>query len=377
MTIKSIEEMETPSHQKAKRRVSIPEQLLQEFSSDHKGIWKEADLARQTGVRNGHVWPDYVFMPELMLCMALLRVTPELINAPFAETSSHELVKANFLGAWRNTKGIYRYSPQLYEALTNTPLDGDIPCEALKRLPEWAVYIETPNMKDGFGESIDGFGACVDCDHTGECRISLSFMRRTNDETLTTFHTSFSLDNSMSMRANLKQGAEAWRQGCVSLGMPVLEGEEVFHEQQMKLYSKSLSLLLWLCSEEPDIADWNTERPRGTRTKTGTRFFQADRERKWDVGLRIGAELGMAATAPREGGAGKGGTHASPRGHIRRAHWHTYRTGEGRTIPKVKWIPPTPINLGREILPTTVRPVVGDVVQAANDACGEKKTGVK
>ena len=35
-----------------------------------------------------------------------------------------------------------------------------------------------------------------------------------------------------------------------------------------------------------------------------------------------------------------GGTHASPRPHMRRAHWHLYWTGTGRAVPRVKWIAP-------------------------------------
>jgi hypothetical protein len=37
------------------------------------------------------------------------------------------------------------------------------------------------------------------------------------------------------------------------------------------------------------------------------------------------------------------GERARPRAHIRRAHWHTFRVGEGRRGVKVKWVAPIPV----------------------------------
>ena len=34
----------------------------------------------------------------------------------------------------------------VYDAVRDTPVEGDIPCEVLHRLPEWCVYVETPGM---------------------------------------------------------------------------------------------------------------------------------------------------------------------------------------------------------------------------------------
>ena len=51
-----------------------------------------------------------------------------------------------------------------------------------------------------------------------------------------------------------------------------------------------------------------------------------------------------------------------PRAHIRRAHWHTYWTGDGsRSDPskahvRVRWLAPIPVGLPDELIPT-IRPV--------------------
>lgn len=40
----------------------------------------------------------------------------------------------------------------------------------------------------------------------------------------------------------------------------------------------------------------------------------------------------------------RSGTHASPRAHWRRGHWHGYRYGEGRKTLKRKWVQPVYVN---------------------------------
>ena len=56
------------------------------------------------------------------------------------------------------------------------------------------------------------------------------------------------------------------------------------------------------------------------------------------------------------------GTHARPRPHIRRAHWHSFWAGkwdepEARVV-MLKWLPPIPVNVQSvEDLTTTVRTV--------------------
>jgi Type IV secretion-system coupling protein DNA-binding domain len=53
----------------------------------------------------------------------------------------------------------------------------------------------------------------------------------------------------------------------------------------------------------------------------------------------------------RERSEAQGGTHASPRAHVRRAHWHTFTRGVGRAERFIKWLPPISVNVGDEDLP--------------------------
>ena len=50
-------------------------------------------------------------------------------------------------------------------------------------------------------------------------------------------------------------------------------------------------------------------------------------------------------------------TTYSVRPHIRKAHWHLYWTGPGKSIPKTKWILPIFVKGGSADIPTVIRPV--------------------
>lgn len=94
------------------------------------------------------------------------------------------------------------------------------------------------------------------------------------------------------------------------------------------------------------------------------------RQHKWDrkagggkvnrqlVGWNSGPTLasldhwGDDAVEPR-GATGEHGPKRSPRPHMRRAHFHTYRVGEGRRDRRVKWLAPIPINASGPATGTT------------------------
>jgi hypothetical protein len=124
-----------------------------------------------------------------------------------------------------------------------------------------------------------------------------------------------------------------------------------------------ISLLLYLCSTAADIADHSGHRerpanPAPVKTKKGIRMFPADRVTQWDVGFRMGAELRRAAG---ESSETNGGAHASPRPHVRTAHWHHFWTGPRDSAERrlvLRWLHPILVKAEKpEDLVPTVRPV--------------------
>lgn len=48
----------------------------------------------------------------------------------------------------------------MLQALTDTPLSDSLPVDVFLRLPEWSIYVRTPEMRIN-GESLYGFWATV------------------------------------------------------------------------------------------------------------------------------------------------------------------------------------------------------------------------
>jgi len=133
----------------------------------------------------------------------------------------------------------------------------------------------------------------------------------------------------------------------------------------MKTVPALVSLVLYLCSENAEIkesggGDRLPAYPEPKKTKKGLRLFAPDRPTHWEVGYRLGAALRRASTE--RGSEEPTGTHARPRPHIRRAHWHSYWVGkwnepDDRTVV-LKWLPPIAVNVQTvDDLTTTVRDV--------------------
>jgi hypothetical protein len=66
--------------------------------------------------------------------------------------------------------------------------------------------------------------------------------------------------------------------------------------------------------------------PEPKKTKQGLHLFPPDHPTHWEVGFRLRAALRRASTERSSEDAT--GTHARPRPHISRAHWHSYWVGK-------------------------------------------------
>jgi hypothetical protein len=338
---------------------------LAEIGRKYPDVWKILNVIRADRGKGLPAWPDWCWCPvKAAYEVVSIRCPPGTIND--FETRN-DITKVAALGAWRTTQGIYRFDPTMYEALIRTPIEGDLPCELLKRLPEWCVYIECPGQtymgRPAFGVyvflewDVNTSGKqwelrlLYDCPHPngllgmplhlGEWSLAEAIERTWRWRTQTLSPTGNVTVTSIDQERNKKLA---------------LELEPV------------ISLILYLCSEANDIGDGQRRpaRPRPVATKKGTRFFPAERPTVWDVGVRVGAALRRAYAIERNAPAG--GTHASPRPHVRKAHWHSFRIGErirdGVAIAPeerdliVKWLPPIPINVSSsDDLAVTIHPV--------------------
>ena len=138
----------------------LPTEHLNEISKSYPNAWKMLDTMRQDRGVGLPKWPSWCFFP--MAGWYAIACAGQ--NAPALNV--HQLADVSrlaALGAWRYSQGVYRFDKDFYTSLANTVPNGDLPCEVLHRLPEWSVYIETPD-NDWFGWPLHGFWCHLEWD---------------------------------------------------------------------------------------------------------------------------------------------------------------------------------------------------------------------
>lgn len=330
---------------------------LSDYAEQYPGAWKLYETFRTGRGKDLPNWPEWCWCP-LAASYAIISGGGDK-RVPLDRIMDVGILGA--LAAWRMTQGIYRFDTDMFAALWSTPLDGQLPIDILYHLPEWCVYIEAPAGYEYDGQTLFGWFAHLEWDaetKRAELRLILDL---DNDFFPYTIHlTAATLEDCVSraMEEGIKQ---AWIHGIEVDLTP-----EKVAEQKCFL-TPVVSVVLYLCTMAADIADLRGKRerpgnPEPRKTKKGMRTFPTPGETTWLVGHRIGASIRLAAGA-RAGAGGvfpgtEEGSHASPRPHVRRAHWHSYWTGpkdnpEKRKVA-LKWLPPIPVGAG-EIVPTIRR----------------------
>lgn len=101
-----------------------------------------------------------------------------------------------------------------------------------------------------------------------------------------------------------------------------------------------IDVLSYLCAKNAEIL----ERPIKRRPPSNKHHFAE--VRTWDVALRYGSQLReyKKQTQEAKNDPSKHVGHRSPRPHMRRAHWHRYWTGKGRTELTILWIDSIAVN---------------------------------
>lgn len=337
-----------------------PDRWIREVNRKYPNLWTElhkayADPASTIRLKAGGTEmlkniPDWCIMPTLFPFMLLTDRYGEL----FYLTHMEELMTLGTTYIWRCSKGIYRFAPEIYEALTSQPITGNVPMDCLYHLPEWAVYIETPGLSY---ERHPMYGFIAHLDY--------NLYSRDTDLQLALF---------LEGKAEPKMLAIPFGTGTVLDAMArVDQVDDMFmsphhpnryiggREEYKATLTVMLQLLLYLCSEEPDLPE--IEHPQKRRTLSG-RVRPPEEPRVWDVGVRISniiRRVRNGEVSHRSANDGEPGSHASPRPHVRSAHWHTYWTGPRdakfpERKPIVKWIPPIPIGMDwKNELPTNVK----------------------
>jgi hypothetical protein len=336
------------------RRADEPQPVysLREFRIRHPGVWDKVRRFREERARESSQWPQWCYLPYA--------VAEEILYGERRRLSESDRAAASVLSAlaaWRATQGIYRIHPALRDSVAETPLAGPLPTELLYRLPEWCVYIEMEGAL-WFSKPIQGFYAHLNYDRDrGRTELCLVI---DSDYRLSPVPLPLKAGDTLEA-AMIAAAVEASQRPGNVLNNAIVS-EEVVQESRRRL-EPFVSLVLYLCSQTAEYCDamGGTARqpsiPQPQRTRHGVKEFPASSPRVWEVSYRLG-DLLLRARAQADAPAS--GTHASPRPHVRRAHWHTYLKGPRAQEQQrvLRWL--LPIAVGVEDLDELI-PVVRDV----------------
>ena len=340
---------------------------LDKIGGGYAWAWAVADLTRTRKVKD---WPEHIFVPTspftMDAAMTLRKFAPpehvQWLIDQGAEYWGQMIAAMITFASWRMTQGIYRIDPAVYRALADTPIDGDIPVSVLQQMPEWCIYIETPAAKMVDDTPLHGVWVRHDISSTNLPTLAITLDVESTDSGMPpSQHLIF---DGGSLADAIAAARAAWVQNG---GAELPKNTDV--DRVLPWVSLVVNLLLYICCSGYDIhgkrGQPGNPEPKRTR-RDGWRLFPADGVRTWDVGVRMGAALRAAYHAEE---TGQGGQHGGVRGHIRRAHWHGFRSGkrineDGTPIPAekrpyhLKWLPPIAVNLdGVDNLPATIRRV--------------------
>ncbi len=328
---------------------------LSNLSTHYPKCWQHLEHFRQSKGYDLPDWPDWCYVP-VAACYGIVSRGKVLYD--FEKLMDVALMQA--LAGWRLTQGIYRFDPEIYQELTSTSFSGQMPNEILYSLPEWTVYIE---LQEDYAHGVFATLEYDVNDHHSELRLI--------------YDTSAGIfPRQIHLVGTLEEGIQASieysnrHMGMSNLtanAMDKLTSVQDTADSLSRQIGSVVSLVLYLCSEKPDLetqegSTIRPSRPNPVKTKKGYRYFPAKKETIWQTGYRLGEFLRKSKEDRLQD---QGGTHASPAPHVRRAHWHTYWTGPlkdpEKKQPLLKWIPPTPVGFdwseGNDVLVPMVKRV--------------------
>lgn len=325
------------------------------ISRRYPTAWAQADALRRDHRQD---WPTWCYLPHRHWQDIARPYWPDRRATPDTMIDVSRLAA---LGAWRVTQGIYRFDPDLYAALIDTPLTGDLPDELLYRLPSWGVYVETPGLSYA-GQPLIGYYAHLNQHQNG--RTDLRLLIDSDSETRL-FPVPIPLGQGSLMnalQAYLQVARDHYEQQNDVEKLIVTAQMEADLQKDVDALQPLISLLLYLCADDADY-----ERPLRLKTARPRSLGKQriavipENARHWDVGTRIGAALRSFrdAALPSSTDQPQSSDRAKPRPHWRRAHWHTFWTGplDSERTAQVKWLPPIAVGLDGQELPTVIHPV--------------------
>lgn len=266
------------------------------------------------------------------------------------------------LAPWRLSKEVFVLDPEMEEVLFAQEDCLDIPSEVLSHLPYQCFYIQFNNLYFGDDKVIGTFVHMEYDIDTQDRELRFLCLNKNNMPYAFPIHLN---------QENLYDNLEYTRQEGYKY---LYESGQYDKAQKFMLdmdladtlvlfMSKMLQVVLYICASNADIEE-NPEQKTITHRSPSRIKDKYGEIRKWDVGVRVGASFRQYKRVQHKQSSMSTGTHASPRPHIRRGHWHNFWTGSMKEPSTrkliLKWISPIAVGVDDDESPVVVHKIDKD-----------------
>lgn len=323
-----------------------PLALLKKVSAERPEAWEQMkDFHDHNGKEGLPPWPDWCYAPMAASFAVASKGKADTFYEKWSFVSLSAEIAA--LAPWRISKEVFVIDEELKKLLSEQGGETDIPTEILLSLPYQCFYIELDNFL------ISGVHCCGVFVHleydvnNGDRELRLLYLADDGRTLGMPIHI-----DEKNLMENLKHTArEAWRNARVGVS------EDTLEELEYDL-GQTLQLILYILANNADIEP-NSEQALITK-RSATIKDKYSEIRKWNVGERIGNAIRKSRLVPKDEAKdiSEPTTHASPRAHMRRGHWHHFWTGP-RSAPEerkliLRWVAPTAIGVSDEEMPMVI-----------------------
>ncbi len=325
---------------------------LTELETEFPNCFKKMGWFLSSEFKARASWPSYCFLPIAAGISVVTHGSREpqsmLMQNPSLIGKASQLTG---LSAWRITKGVYRFDVDWFEHVSQADLSQKIPWEMLFSMPEWCVYIETHNVQI-FDQHVFGFFAWLEFD-IKTSKTELRFLLDTENGLITLLlPKADTIEHGLNQIVGLGQNGTSGPVRVLDKTTPVGSVRHLEHNgtsgpvrlnqdpEFVQAMQQLVALVLYLCVDKPDIHSMTKSamKPTMVATKRGEKMFAARAETIFEIGYARGQDLRTAQSQHNDS------PHHGVRPHVRRAHFHTYLVGKGRTQSKLVFLSPILVN---------------------------------
>ena len=324
-----------------KQPIYPPLDFLKKMSARYPGMWDEIEQFRALNGSSPRLsWEPWCYIPTIA-SLSILRqrfhFEGDLHQLPRDQIEAIASMAAYFsaLAPWRQSKEVYVMDEGMQELLFDQAGDLSLDADILLRLSYPCFYIQFSPAVVFADEQYHGVFVHLDDNFVEhQQQLTLIFLRPDGESTMIV---------PIHLEAKTISESMAITERLI---MRTLPDKASAVTQQFELLRRTMQLVLYICAQNAEITPSPEQVSHTKRSSAGVIVDRYAEIRKWDVGIRVGNAVRnyrrQQETMPVDDLVR---THASPRPHMRRGHWHHFWTGPKNKPAERKlilqWVTPT------------------------------------